>query len=104
MYMAAPDARLSDGVVTLRLPAADAGDIDALARYCEREEGLQDFWLPLLPGGSPRASVRDWLDGWEGLPSHNGPVLVVIIPESEDFIGVVGFTPRSVDCVEMTYG
>lgn len=92
---------LTDGTVTLRLPTA--GDIDAVARYTE-EGQLEDFWLPLISRASPETSVTDWLDAWAGRRSHSGLVLVVTIPESPDFIGVVGFAERAYETVEMIYG
>lgn len=99
-----PREPLTDGVVTVRLPALEAGDVNAVIRYSEDRGQLDDFWLRMVPHASPEITVKDWLEGWAGRPSHNGPVLVVTILEAADFIGIVGFTERANDCVEMIYG
>lgn len=99
-----PREPLTDGVVTVRLPAAEAGDVDAVIRYSKDKGQLDDSWLPMVPNASPEIAVKDWLEGWAGRPSHNGSVLVVTILEAVDFIGIVGFTERANDCVEMIYG
>ena len=104
VHIIPPREPLTDDVVTLRLPCLETGDGDAAVRYSSEDGQLDDGWLPLIPGASPEASVKDWLEGWAGRPSHNGPMLVVTIPEAADFIGIVGFAEREDDRVEMIYG
>lgn len=104
VHIIPPREPLTDGVVTLRLPSMEAGDADAAARYSRDEGYLGDLWLPVVPGAAPEVSVNDWLQGWAGRPSYNGPMLIVTIPQAADFIGIVGLTEREGDCVEMIYG
>ena len=49
-------------------------------------------------------AITDWLHGWEGRPSRNGPAFVVTIPGAPRFIGQVSFTDRGQGVVEMEYG
>jgi RimJ/RimL family protein N-acetyltransferase len=101
---AAPTGPLTDGVVTLRLPSVDAGDVDAVISYSKEEEQLDESWLPLIPHASAAQSVGDWLDGWAGRPCHNGPTFVVTILDEQRFVGIVGFSDRGEGNVEMIYG
>jgi RimJ/RimL family protein N-acetyltransferase len=101
--LATPTEPLTDGMVTLRLPAVDTGDIDAVISYIE-EEQLDGGWLPEIPLVSAEQAVRDWLEAWAGRPSRNGPTLVVTIPDEQRFIGIVGFGDRGEGVVEMIYG
>jgi RimJ/RimL family protein N-acetyltransferase len=48
--------------------------------------------------------VADWLEGWAGHHSHNGPAFVVTVPDEPRFIGVVGVAERDEGAVEMFYG
>lgn len=105
MHIVPPDQPLSDGVVTLRLPSADAGDFEAAASYSEEEGGLDGAWMPMIPGEPPRRWVEDWLEGWAGRPCHNGPTLLVTIGDEPRFIGIVGLgDPDDQGSVEIIYG
>lgn len=101
--LAPPPGPLTDSVVTLRLPALEAGDADALASYIA-EGQLDGVWLPMIPNVSAARSVGDWLDGWADRPSHNGPVLVATITDDDRFVGVVSFGDRGEGIIEMIYG
>jgi RimJ/RimL family protein N-acetyltransferase len=48
--------------------------------------------------------VADWLAGWAGRHSHNGPAFLVTVPGESRFVGVVGVTERDDGAVEMSYG
>ena len=48
--------------------------------------------------------VADWLDGWAGQPSRNGPAFVVTVPQHSRFIGVIGMNERGDGIVEISYG
>jgi RimJ/RimL family protein N-acetyltransferase len=88
--VAPPDRPLNDGFVTLRVPAPS--DIDAIAEYARREAGLDDTWLPYVPGPPAERGglvVADWLRGWNGQPSHNGPALLLTIPATPEPVGMV---------------
>ena len=102
-HFTAPAQPLTDGVVTLRLPAPAAGDIDAVRGYIEQEE-LDGGWLPEIPLVTAEQAVSDWLEAWAGCPSRNGPTFVVTIPDERRFIGIVGFAGRGEEVVEMIYG
>ncbi|MGC2296733.1 MAG: GNAT family N-acetyltransferase [Candidatus Dormiibacterota bacterium] len=103
-YLVAPSAPLTDGVATLPLPALEAGDLDTVTSYLEDEAQLEGTWLPLLPLASAGESVRDWLEGWAGRPSHNGPMFVITIPDEPRFVGVVGVGEPEDGSVEMIIG
>jgi len=102
-YVKAPGRRLTDGVVTLRLPSAEVGDVDAIVGYVEREQ-LDGHWLPGIPLVSAEHAIADWLAGWAGYPRSAGAVFVVTVPGAPHFVGIVGFIDRSEGCIEMTYG
>jgi len=95
-YFVPPAEPLTDGMVTLRLPAAEAGDAGTVISYVE-EGQLDGGWLPEIPLVPAGQAVRDWLD-----PS--GPTLVVTIPDEQRFIGIVGFCDRGGGTVEVIYG
>jgi hypothetical protein len=57
----APASPLTDGVVELRLPSPDAGDIATINRYVEDEQ-LDGGWLPDVPLVTGEQLVTDWLD------------------------------------------
>ncbi len=100
-----PGLPLSDGVISLRLPVA--ADQAQVAGYAALPGGLDGGWLPLLPPLAPgRAGwlVEDWLAGWAGQPSHNGPALVISPIGSLELVGMVGFGSRDLGVVEMVYG
>jgi len=99
----APAEPLTDGVVTLRLPSPAAGDIDTIRWYVDQEQ-LDGVWLPAIPMIPAEQAIGDWLDGWAGRPSRDGPVLVVTIAQELRFIGVVGLGDRGEGTVELVYG
>jgi RimJ/RimL family protein N-acetyltransferase len=99
----APTEPLTDGVVTLRLPSADAGDVESVISYIEDEQ-LDGGWLPEIPLVSAEQAVRDWSEGWVGRPAGKGPTVLVTVPTESRFIGIVGFADRSNGVVEMIYG
>ena len=99
----APAQPLTDGVVTLRLPSPAAGDIDTVRWYVDQEQ-LDGAWLPAIPMIPAEQSTSDWLDGWAGRPSRDGPVLVITIAQEPRFIGVVGLGDRGEGAVELVYG
>jgi RimJ/RimL family protein N-acetyltransferase len=99
-----PHEPITDGVITMRLSSVDAGDIDAVSAYARTDEQKHEVWLPLISDLSAERSIDDWLEGWAGRHSHNGPTLVVTIPDVKQFIGIVGFSDRNDGVVEMIYG
>jgi RimJ/RimL family protein N-acetyltransferase len=101
--LTAPAGALTDGVVELRLPSPDAGDIETINRYVEDEQ-LAGGWLPDIPLVSAQRVVADWLEGWAGHHSHNGPAFVVTVPDEPRFVGVVGVNERDEGAIEMFYG
>jgi len=101
--LTAPAATLTDGVVELRLPSPDAGDVEAINGYIEDEQ-LEGGWLPDIPLVSAQRLVADWLGGWAGHQSHNGPAFVVTVPDEPRFIGVVGVGEHDDGAIEMFYG
>jgi len=101
--LTAPADLLTDGVVQLRLPSPGAGDIAAINQYADDDQ-LDGGWLPDIPLVPAERVVADWLDGWAGKHSHNGPAFVVTVPDEPRFIGVVGVAERDDGTVEMFYG
>jgi len=101
--LTAPSGTLTDGVVELRLPSPDAGDVATISQYV-KDDQLDGGWLPDIPLVTAQQLVADWLDGWAGLHSHNGPAFVVTVPEESRFVGVVGVTERDDGAFEMFYG
>ena len=101
----APPGRLTDGVVELRLPSPDAGDIAAIDRYVE-EDQLEGGWLPEVPLATAEQLVSDWLDCWNGRPDRNDAsfTFMVTVPEEPEFIGVVGAAESEDGAFDMTYG
>lgn len=85
--LTAPSGPLRDDVVEIRLPSTDAGDVATISRYVEDDQ-LDGGWLPDVPLVPPEQLVADWLDGWAGRRSHNGPTFVVTVPEEPRFVGV----------------
>jgi RimJ/RimL family protein N-acetyltransferase len=102
-YFAAPAHPLTDGVVTLRLPSADAGDVAAVRDYIEQEQ-LDGGWLPEIPLVSAEQAIADWLDAWTSRTSPNGPILVVTVAREPRLVGIVGVVDRGDGIVEMIYG
>jgi ribosomal-protein-serine acetyltransferase len=101
--LTAPVSTLTDGVVDLRLPSLQAGDIETINRYIEDDQ-LDGGWLPDIPLVPAQRVVADWLDGWAGHKSHNGPAFVVTVPDEPRFIGVVGVAEHDEGVIEMFYG
>ncbi len=99
----APAEPLTDGVVTLRLPSPAAGDIGTIRWYVDQQQ-LDGVWLPAIPMIPAEQAIGDWLDGWAGRPSRDGPVLVATIAQEPRFIGVIGLGDRGEGTVELVYG
>jgi RimJ/RimL family protein N-acetyltransferase len=98
-----PGGALADDVVTLRLPSPDAGDVAAVDSYVQQEQ-LEGGWLPDVPLVTGRQLVADWLDGWSGNSSHNGPAFVVTVPDHPQFVGIVGMSERDEETIAISYG
>lgn len=94
---------LTDGVLTLRLPSPAAGDIDTVSSYIDQDQ-LDGIWLPGIPHIPAEQAIGDWLDGWEGRPSRDGPALLVTVPGEPRFIGIIGLGDRGAGVIEMVYG
>jgi hypothetical protein len=58
---------LTDGMVTVRLPSAEASDLEAVRGYIDRQ--LDGCWLPRLPRVPTERVVQGWLDAWPGCPA-----------------------------------
>jgi RimJ/RimL family protein N-acetyltransferase len=101
--LTAPVGRLADHVVTLRLPSPDAGDVATVDNYIQGEQ-LDGAWLPDVPLVMGQQLVADWLDGWAGHLSRNGPAFVVTVPLHSRFIGVIGMNESEFGTVEISYG
>lgn len=83
---------------------SDARGID---HYSEEPGGLEGAWLPGARNAQPergRWIVDDWIAGWSGDESFNGPALVLTVAEARYFVGVVGFCDRRAGAIEMVYG
>lgn len=98
-----PVQPLTDGIVTLRLPSPAAGDIETIGGYIDQDQ-LGDIWLPGIPLVSAGQAIGDWLNGWVGRPSRDGPAFVVTVPGEPRFIGIIALGDRGEGVVEMTYG
>ena len=101
--LTAPAGTLTDGVVELRLPSPDAGDIATINQYVEDDQ-LDGGWLPDVPLVSGERLVKDWLDCWNGRGSSATFTFVVTIPDEPRFIGVVGIAERDDGAFELSYG
>ena len=101
----APPGSLTDGVVELRLPSLDAGDIATVNGYVHDEQ-LEGGWLPDVPLVTGEQLVKGWLDCWNGRDSHKSCTFtfVVNVSDQPQFIGVVGIAERDDDAFEITYG
>ena len=104
VHLAPPVEPLADGVVILRPPSA--ADVEAIVRYCDQDQ-LEGWWLPISPGCAPDLPgrvVEEWINGWAGQESYNGPALLAEVEGAEGFVGVAGFCDRGQGVIEMTYG
>ena len=101
----APADTLTDGVVELRLPSAEAGDIAAIDRYVGDQQ-LDGGWLPDVPLVSADRLIEEWLDCWNGHPVGGDATFtfVVTVPEEPRFIGVVGIAEGEDGAFDVTYG
>ena len=98
-----PREPLTDGIITLRLPSAEEGDIETIRQYSD-DEAPDRNWLPLLQLASPTQTLDYWVAAWTGQRNHNWPTLVVTMSGEEEFVGIVRFRDRGRGCIEMTYG
>jgi RimJ/RimL family protein N-acetyltransferase len=100
----APAHALSDGVVTLRLPAP--GDVEHFVRYGSDRSLLDGIWLVPPRGADVRAwasaYVSDLNAGWTDAGGDLGGGLIV--DAAEPCIGLVNFVPRGPRNVELSYG
>lgn len=101
----APAGTLTDGVVELRLPSSDAGDVATINQYVEDQQ-LDGGWLPDVPLVTGERLVKDWLDCWDGRRSHDGATFtfVVTVPGEPRFIGVVGVAEHDDGAFKLSYG
>jgi len=102
-----PDGVLTDGVVSLRMPSVR--DADALVGYAAGQDGgLGGAWLPALKAGASREHclwmIDDWLAGWSGEGSYNGPALILTLAQSPMPAGLVGFVSRQPGTVGLVFG
>jgi len=101
-----PKRTLTDGVVAMRMPSAE--DTAAIMGYAALSGGLDGGWLPLcFPASDADARwvIEDWLAGWAGRRSHNGPALMLSLYGSPEMVGLVGFGLRDdPGVVELVYG
>jgi RimJ/RimL family protein N-acetyltransferase len=92
--------------VSLRAPSFR--DARAILGYAQAEGGLDGTWLPSLAPGAPKTRcqwlIQDWLNGWAGQESYNGPALVVDLRDGPALVGVVGFGAVDRGTVELSYG
>ena len=102
-----PEGVLTDGLVSLRVPSI--GDVDALVSYAAEQDGGRGArWLPPIHAGAPREHclwmVADWLSGWAGQGSYNGPALMLAIAQSPQPVGIVGFVSREAGTIGLVHG
>ena len=98
---------LTDGVVSLRVPSA--GDADAFVSYAAgKGGGLGEAWLPSLYAGASRErclwTVADWLAGWAGEESYDGPALLLTIAQSPWPVGMIGFVCGGAGTIGLVLG
>jgi RimJ/RimL family protein N-acetyltransferase len=102
-HLAALAQSLTDGILTLRLPSPAAGDIDTVRGYIDQDQ-LDGAWLPGIALIPAEQAIGDWLNGWAGRPSRDGPAFVVTVPDEPRFIGIIGLGDRDGGVIEMVYG
>ncbi|MHB1629141.1 MAG: hypothetical protein ACYCVB_12345 [Bacilli bacterium] len=82
--------------------------MNRLEKPLPKKNGLEDHWLPSLsPDASPercKKLLADWHSAWTGRDNCNGPALVATIPDASGFVGMVSFSVKRNNLVEMTYG
>jgi RimJ/RimL family protein N-acetyltransferase/ketosteroid isomerase-like protein len=96
---------LADGQVVLRLP--ELTDAATLHEYAAQPGGLAGTWVPLTAGVSLtrcQALVGDWLAGWRGERSFQGPALVLTTTAHPRLAGIVGIGARGERVAELSYG
>jgi RimJ/RimL family protein N-acetyltransferase len=101
--LTAPAGTLTDGAVALRLPSPNAGDVTTIDKYIE-EDQLDGGWLPDVPLVTGQQLVADWLDGWAGRQSRNGPAFVVTVADDPGFVGIVGMAEHDDGAFDIAYG
>lgn len=101
-----PSTPISDGVVTLRMPAAE--DVARLAYYGSDEALMEGIWVS---GGGPGAvdplvwateRLNEFNAGWNPRGGLHGGALV--IDAAQPFVGLVYFGPVAPGVVELSYG
>jgi RimJ/RimL family protein N-acetyltransferase len=101
-----PSTPISDGLITLRLPAAE--DVVRLADYGSDEALLEGIWVS---GGGPRTvdalawaaeRLEQFNAGWTPKGGIHGGALV--IDAARPFVGLVYFGPAAPGAVELSYG
>jgi RimJ/RimL family protein N-acetyltransferase len=101
-----PSGPISDGVVTLRLPAAE--DVARLASHGSDDSLLEGIWVS---GGGPGAAdplvwaaerLDEFIAGWTPQGGIHGGALV--IDAAQPFVGLVYFGPVAPGIVELSYG
>ena len=100
-----PPKPLVGDLIELRRPARQ--DATVLHEYAASTSGLDGTWVPLPVGAglaACQALVSDWLAGWQGQPSRQGPAFAVVEPSGNRLIGQVGFGERGSGLVELVYG
>jgi RimJ/RimL family protein N-acetyltransferase len=101
-----PDAPLTDGVVTVRLP--QPSDAEHMRRWASPPM-LEGIWISGRgpddigdPGAWTASLLTELLDGWTETGSITGPALV--IDEAEPCVGLVYITERPPRSVELSWG
>jgi RimJ/RimL family protein N-acetyltransferase len=98
--LAPPAVRIDDGVAGLRaFQQRDLAAFEAAAL----PGGNDGVWL-ILYDGDPRRSLAAHIGGWSAGEGRAGPSLAVVRAGDDMPAGVVYFTVRSKDSVEMAYG
>jgi RimJ/RimL family protein N-acetyltransferase len=101
----APEHRLADGRIGLRLP--ELTDAGVLHGYASRDGGLDGGWAPMpadVTLADCQAVVGDWLAGWRNGSSFNGPALIVTSASDPALAGLVGLVDCGDRVAELSYG
>lgn len=102
---AKPHGPLIDGNTELRLPKPT--DAAVLHEYAHAPGALEGTWLPLAEDADLDEctdTVADWLAGWDGRPSFQGPAFAIVSTGSDRLIGQIGIGDRGNGVVELVYG